>query len=200
MKKTVGDQYLEAQSNSIEGLTFGDIGPEMSQSLVDDLNETIQSDPFGGYSFYINVVEERDMQMRNAFKRRLFLSRYRPFPEDNTLVFYINMRENSVSFCWDIPHHSEALNILSNESEYDEEYLHSIREWKKGNLEPFGFVKIRLNRDQEDGYEDEVLNNYRKSYLNFCKTSGFTKKQLEKEVANGFFWIPSTHHSYTLIS
>ena len=140
-RDTVGTTYLEAQNNSCDGLVVQDIGTEMSYSLVEDLNEAIQSNPFEGRPFYINVVEERDLQMKNAFKRRIFTSVYRPYPEDNTLVFYVHPKENKVCYCWDVPHHSEMFNILSNWMEYDFTYIQRIREWQNNDLTNFGFEK-----------------------------------------------------------
>ena len=122
--KTVGEQYLEAQKNDSSGLLIGDVGSELVKSLVEDLNDIIEKNPFQDRPFYINIVEERDLIMPNAFKRRLFLSLYRPFPEDNTLVFRVNPKTTEVFYCWDLPHHSEFPNILCNEEEYDKEYPH----------------------------------------------------------------------------
>ena len=140
-RDTVGSQYLKAQSNSVEGLVVQDIGTEMAQSLVDDLNECIDSNPFQDRPFYIAIVEERDLQMKNAIKRRLFKSVYRPYPEDNTLVFYAEPKTGKVCFCWDIPHHSEMWNILSNSLQYPPDYIQRIKEWQINELYNFGFEK-----------------------------------------------------------
>ncbi len=140
-RDTVGTTYLEAQKNSVKGLVVQDIGTEMTKGLVDDLNDAIQSNPFEGRPFFLNVVEERDLQMKNAIKRRIFTTIYRPYPEDNTLVFYVNPKENKVCCCWDIPHHSEMWNILSNFSQYDGKYIQMIHEWQMNDLTNFGFEK-----------------------------------------------------------
>lgn len=140
-RDTVGTTYLKAQKNSVEGLVLQDLSTEMSQGLVDDLNESIQTNDFDGRPFYINVVEERDLQMKNAIKRRIFTSIYRPYPEDNTLVFYVDRKANMVCYCWDLPHHSEMWNILSNQELYPFDYIKMIREWQNNDLTNFGFEK-----------------------------------------------------------
>lgn len=143
-RDTVGTIYLEAQKNSVEGLTIGDINDEMVHGLVDDLNDSIQSNPFEGRPFYINVVESRDLQMKNVINRDRYRTIYRPYPEDNTFVFYIEPESNKVCYCWDIPHHSEMWNILSNSSLYPAEYIQRINEWQNNDLTNFGFRETSI--------------------------------------------------------
>ena len=140
-RDTVGTIYTDAQKYNAAGLVIGDIGSELLDSLIDDLNDCIKSDPFEGRPFFITVVEERDLQMKNAIKRRLFTSIYRPHPEDNTLVFYVEPKSNKVCYCWDLPHHSEMWNILANWMQYDGNYIQMIREWQNNDLINFGFQK-----------------------------------------------------------
>lgn len=140
-RPTVGTIYREAQKNDMRKVTVGEVNKEMLQGLVDDINNAVESNPFDGDPFFINVVEERDLQMPNTFKRRIFKTKYRPYPEDNTLVFYIEPENNRVCFCWDLPHHSEMWNIIFNEHLYDAEYIQRIKEWQVNNLENFGFEK-----------------------------------------------------------
>lgn len=113
----------------------------MVKSLIDDINDSIKSDPFEGRPFFITVHEKRDLQMPNQFLRRLITTIYRPYPENNTLVFSVNPQDNEVLYCWDLPHHSEMWNILSNTHLYDPEYIKRIREWQNNDLTNFGFVK-----------------------------------------------------------
>ncbi len=141
-RDTVGTTYINAQKDrSLDGLVVGDVNSELLPSLIDDLYDTIKSNPFEGRPFFIAVVEERDLQMKNAIKRRLFKTIYRPYPEDNTLVFYVEPKSNKVCYCWDIPHHSEMWNILSNREQYDGNYIQRIREWQNNDLTNFGFQK-----------------------------------------------------------
>ena len=198
-KLTVGTQYLNAQKNSVSGLTIGDIGSDMVSGLIDDINESIESDPFEGRSFFINVVEERDLQMPNAIKRRLFVTKYRPYPEDNTLVFYVNPRENKVCFCWDLPHHSEFPNIISNEFLYDQAYISTLKDWLKDDLRNFGFVKVSMNSHQVEGYDEKIVNAYRDAYHKFCEAKFTDAKSLEAEKRLGYFWIPNKSHRDSLM-
>lgn len=190
-RDTVGTQYLKAQQNHTEGLLVGDVGDSMLGGLVDDINETIASDPFEGRPFYINVVEERDLQMKNTFKRRLFKSHYRPYPEDNTLVFYAVPKNPSIHYCWDLPHHSELPNILINSFLYDHEYIQMIKQWLNNDLVNFGFIKVSMNSSQVEGYDEKIINSYRDAYVNYCKTIEMDEKAVETERKIGYFWIPN---------
>lgn len=190
-RDTHGTTYLKAQKNSVEGLTIGDVGREMVGGLVDDLNDAFASNPFEGRSFYVNVVEERDLQMKNALKRRPHLTLYRPYPEDNTLVFYIEPKSSRVQYCWDLPHHSEFFNILSNEILYDAEYIRNIRQWASGDLSNFGFIKVSMSSSQVEGYDEKVIIGYKKAYVNYCTSLQMDAKSMEAEQKTGFFWIPN---------
>lgn len=190
-RPTIGQMYLDAQKNDPSGLLISDVGRDMVTSLIEDINNTIESNPFEGRPFYINVVEQKDLQMPNAIKRRLFVTLYRPYPEDNTLVFHVDPRKNEVKYCWDLPHHSELWNILHNPQYYDYEYVELIKNWMNGDLHNFGFKKVHIDNSSIDGYDEKVMNGYRNSYLEFCKNSGMNEKEVESERRNGFFWVPN---------
>jgi len=193
-RDTVGTQYIKAQGNSTQGLVLADIGTEMCRGLVDDINEVIGTNPFQGKDFYINIVEERDLQMKNALKRRMFVTKYRPYPEDNTLVFKIIPKESRILYCWDVPHHSELPNILSNEYLYGQEYIQRLKEWLKNDLSNFGFIKVNMNSSQVEGYEESQINTYRQAYYNMLKSRGMDDKSLSVEKHWGYFWIPNKFH------
>jgi hypothetical protein len=199
-RNTVGTIYQAAQTNSVEGLTLGDIGASLAQSLVEDLNESIASNPFDGKPFYINIVEERDLQMKNAIKRRIFVSLYRPYPEDGTTVFYVEPKDNRVYYCWDMPHYSELPNIIGNEHSYDKEYISEIKAWLKNDLHPFGFIKVSMDSAQVEGYEENTINSYREAYYIHCQSLGMDKKSLEVEKKYGFFWVPNAFFKYKEIT
>lgn len=154
-RKTVGAIYNEAQKNNTDAYVInGDLTHELTNSLVDDLNKTIASNPFDGKPFYITVYEKKDLQMKKALLRRLYVTKYRPYPEDDTVVFYVEPRSNNVKFCWCLPHSSEMDNILMNFLHYDKNLVADIRAWKAENLEHFGFrqkegvtVDMENNRD-----------------------------------------------------
>lgn len=189
-RDTVGTIYLEAQKNSISGLTVRDIGEEMVTSLIEDLNTAIASDPFDGKMFYVNVVEHFDLQMKKALKRRIFKSLFRPYPEDNTLVFKVEPATNMVWYCWDLPHHSESWNILSNEHWYPPEYVEMIKDYKRNDLSRFGFVKVSMNSSQVEEYAEKEVNAYRQAWWEHLQSQGWDEKSLEAEKRWGYFWIP----------
>ena len=199
MSKTVGTQYLEAQSNDVTGLTLKEINDDMVKSLIEDLNQIIESNPFEGRSFYVNVVEHRDLQMPNAIKRRIFTQLYRPYPEDNTLVFYVNMDDESVFYCWDLPHHSELPNILINAHLYDHEYITRIKDWMRDDLSSFGFIKVSMESAQVEGYDEKKINAYREAYYQFIKEKFNDPKSVEAERRLGHFWIPNKFHKDKLL-
>lgn len=195
-RETVGSIYIEAQKDTTKGLLLQDFNNPMVVDFVEDLNVTITSNPYDGRPFYINVVEERDLQMKNAFKRRMFTTLYRPYPEDNTLVYYTEPKNEKTYFCWDIPHHSEFYNVLSNFTLYDNEYIARIREWTEGDLSNLGFIKVHITGYEVEGYERKTVDAYRKSYLAQMKDRGMDEKALESEERLGYFWIPNKKYRY----
>jgi len=142
-RKTVGAIYRDAALACKEGATVenGDLTRELQKSLVDDINDCINSLPFGKKPFYITVHEKKDLQMPRAILRRLITTRYRPYPEDDTIVFYVEPETNIVEFCWCLPHWSEMDNMLANESLFESEMIQQIKAWKDFNLWKFGFCK-----------------------------------------------------------
>ena len=142
-RENVGKIYSDAQKTK-ERVEVGDMKREMMKSLVDDLNECLKSNPFQDRPFYCNVYEKKDLQMKNAILRRLYVTVYRPWPEDDTMVFWMNPKSSEVRFCWCLPHWAEMDNILNNAMLYDNELVSKIVSWKYMNYAPFGFVKDAL--------------------------------------------------------
>lgn len=143
-RDTVGTIYRDAQlQNRIEHIDVGDMTNCMMKSMVDDLNETIEqgSKEFSGNEFYITVHEKKDLQMPSCLLRRMIKTLYRPWPEDDTLVFFVHPASGDVRFCWCLPHVSEMDNMLMNESLFDREMINQIKAWKQVDLHSFGFVK-----------------------------------------------------------
>ena len=142
-RKTVGAIYRDAALAVKEGETVevGDLTRELQSSLVCDLNDTIESKPFGDRPFYITVHEKKDLLMPKAFLRRMITTKYRPFPEDDTIVFYVEPETNKVEFCWCLPHWSEMQNMLNNISLYEPEMIQQIKAYKNFELYHFGFCK-----------------------------------------------------------
>lgn len=195
-RDTVGTTYLEAQKDDVKGYTLQDFNSPMTEGLIEDLNDAVQSNPFEGRPFYINFVEERDLLMKNSFKRRIFKTLYLPYPEDNTLVFYTDPRKQKTYYCWQIPHHSEFYNILSNFTLYEKEYVRRLREWMNNDLSSYGFLKVTMGSSHVEGYDDKTINAYRKNYLTFLETKGLSKADIDAEKKLGFFWIPNPRFEY----
>lgn len=141
-RETVGKIYRDAQLASHDPYVInGDITNELTKSLVDDLNETIASNPFDGKDFYITVFEKKDLQMPRAILRRLYKTLYRPWPEDDTIVFHVYPWNNRIDFCWCLPHHTEMDNMLINAHNYNRDLIRDIKAWKAFDLVHFGFYK-----------------------------------------------------------
>lgn len=142
-RKTVGAIYRDAQLYGEKQLITGDMNYELRKSLVDDLNDTIKQGTldFEGRPFYITVHEKRDLQMPNAFIRRMIKTVYRPYPEDDTLVFRVIPYTNKIYFCWELPHRTNMLNMLACPDIYPEDQLQKFRHWENMRLEHFGFRK-----------------------------------------------------------
>ena len=133
---------------------------ELRKSLVEDLNATVikGSKDFEGRPFYITVHEKRDLQMKNAFIRRMIKTIYRPYPEDDTLVFRVIPSANDVYFCWELPHRSNMLNMLACVDLYPEEQLAKYRRWENMQLEHFGFMKNEKgNWTENPRYSGDIL-------------------------------------------
>jgi hypothetical protein len=147
-RKTIGAIYNDAAANNTDKfITNGDLTNEIQSSLVEDINETIASKPFGERSYYIGIYEKKDLQMPRAIQRKVQCTLYRPYPEDDSLVFFVDMAVNEVLFCWCLPHWSEMDNILENHYLYEKEYVSQITDWKRNQLENFGFVKVGLGEE-----------------------------------------------------
>ncbi len=142
-RKTVGAIYREAQLKGERQIITGDMNYELRKSLVDDLNDTVKQGckDFDGRPFYITVHEKRDLQMPNAFIRRMIKTKYRPYPEDDTLVFKVIPYTMEVYFCWELPHRSVMLNMINAQELFDQKDLQKIRRWENMQLEYFGFMK-----------------------------------------------------------
>lgn len=144
-RKTVGAIYRDAQLNNKEDhIEVGDMSRELMSSLVTDLNDTIVSDPHEGQEFYITVHESKDLMMPKLIRRRMLTSVYRPYPEDDTVVFWVNPKTNQVKFCWCLPHWSEMDNIIACSNLFEREHVEEVKAWKREDLFFFGFKKDEM--------------------------------------------------------
>jgi hypothetical protein len=157
-RQTMGAIALEARKNTTP-IECGDMTNEMIKSLVDDLNETIQSNPFEGRPFYISVVEKKDYLLPNAIHRGMVTTMYRPYPENNTIVFHCDPKTNVVKLCWTLPHWSEMDNMLNNQEKRNLKLVSDIYAWKTLNLEYFGFSRDEKDIPYDNGHyrNDQVL-------------------------------------------
>lgn len=140
-RNTVGSIYRDAQLNCHEDyIEVGDMARELTASLVDDINDAIKQFDKKEKPYYLMVHEKKDLQMKRAILRRILYFGYRPYPEDDTVVFYKDPKTQDLRFCWALPHHTEMDNILMNEDQFDKDFVRLIKAWKDVNLWPFGFV------------------------------------------------------------
>jgi hypothetical protein len=143
-RETVGKTYRDLtiqEINSPNRIEVGDMTNELMSSLVYDLNDTILSDPHEGRPFYIQVHEKKDLQMPRAIHRTIRAFLWRPYPEDDTIVFWCNPKTNEIRFCWCLVHWSEMENMIKSVGLFDEELVTQIRAWKRVDLYHFGFMK-----------------------------------------------------------
>lgn len=140
-RDTVGKIYRDAQINNAheDMIEVGDMSREMTTSLVDDINDAIKNFDLKGKPYYLMVHEKKDLQMKRALLRRILYFGYRPYPEDDTVVFYKNPKTQELRFCWALPHWSEMDNMLSNPEQFHEDMIIQIMAWKANDLVPFGF-------------------------------------------------------------
>lgn len=140
-RKTVGAMYLQAQleNKHEDAIIVGDMGHELVTSLVDDINDAIANFDKKGSPYYLMVHEKKDLQMKKAIARRILYFGYRPWPEDDTVVFWKNPNNQDLRFCWALPHWSEMENILANRDQFDRQMVYQIESWKQYDLGSFGF-------------------------------------------------------------
>jgi hypothetical protein len=139
-RPNVGKIYRDLQMQS-DGTahSVGDMSNEQMKGFVEDVNENLMKDPYNGKPFYLAIVEKKDLQMKSAIARIPYIFSYRPWPEDNTTVFWKDPRSQELRFCWTLPHWSEMDNMLANPHFYAKEMIDQIAAWKKYDLSIFGF-------------------------------------------------------------
>jgi hypothetical protein len=143
-RKTAGAIYREAQIEGERGVIVGDVNHEIKKGLVKDINEAIEEglkDPdLEGKPFYLAIYEKQDLMMKRVLVRLRKITKYRPYPEQDSMVFHV-YPGGDIYFCWELPHRSQMINILMNEMLYDKSYVSLIRRWENIQLEHFGFTK-----------------------------------------------------------
>jgi hypothetical protein len=140
-RPTLGSIALESAKDYKNNPCAGDLGSEMMKSLVEDLNQTIQSNPYDGKDFYIIIHEKKDMQLKNVILRRMITTPSRPYPEPNTSVFWTDPKSQTTRFCWSLPHQTSFTQYLLNPHLYTKEQIADIKAYNAEDLKYFGFHK-----------------------------------------------------------
>jgi len=139
-RDTVGQIYLDAQIQDADAsVIVNDLSGEMMKGLCEDINNSIDSKPFGKKVWYLCVHEKKDLIMKRELLRRMICTKYRPYPEDDTLVYKIDSIHDTVEFCWCLPHTSEMDQVILNPDQYAKEYVEDVRAYIDFKLERFGF-------------------------------------------------------------
>src|ERR1700743_4034966 len=141
-RKTRGSIYIDTQINGEKCVVIGDHNHEITKDLVKDINEAIDqgSKEMEGKPFYLSIYEKYDLMLKRGLVRIRKITKYRPYPEQDTMVFHI-YPGGTVYFCWELPHRSQMMNILINPDLFDSERVQMIRRWENLQLEYFGFKK-----------------------------------------------------------
>jgi hypothetical protein len=141
-RNTVGSIYRDAQIHGERGVVIGDVNHEITKDLVNDINEAIVegTKEMDGKPFYLAIYEKYDMMLKRGLVRIRKITKYRPYPEQDTMVFHV-FPGGDVYFCWELPHRTQMMNILMNPGLYEPERVDMIKRWENLQLEYFGFAK-----------------------------------------------------------
>jgi len=158
-RKTAGAIYRDAQINGERGVVIGDVNNEIKKDLVKDINEAIEvgEKEMEGKPFYLAIYEKYDMMLKRGLVRIRKITKYRPYPEQDSMVFHV-YPGGTVYFCWELPHRTQMMNILMNPGLYAPDQVQNIKRWENLQLEYFGFKKDDIG----NWVENEV---YRGDYL-----------------------------------
>lgn len=141
-RDTVGKIYRDIHMNADDTpVLVGDMCTAIMKDLVDDINDAIASKPYGDVPWYIMIHEKKDLQMKDALLRRMLHFRKRPWPEDDTTVFWHDPVACETRFCWSLPHHSEMDNIIFCHNLFEPDLVAEVKAWKAFDLHYFGFTK-----------------------------------------------------------
>ena len=157
-RETAGKIYRDAQINGERGVVIGDVNNEIKKDLVQDINEAIEQGEkqFGNKPFYLAIYEKYDLMMKKGLVRIRKITKYRPYPEQDSMVFHIY--GGDVYFCWELPHRSQMINITMNPGLYDPNRISMIRRWENLQLEHFGFKKDEMgNWVENKDFEGDIL-------------------------------------------
>jgi hypothetical protein len=141
-RETAGKIYRDAQISGEKGVVIGDVNHEITKDLVKDINEAIEAGEkeMGGKPFYLAIYEKYDLMLKRGLVRIRKITKYRPYPEQDTMVFHI-YPGGDVYFCWELPHRTQMMNILMNPELFEAERIQQLKRWENLQLEYFGFKK-----------------------------------------------------------
>jgi len=146
-RDTIGTIAIRAAQQRIR-IEAGDMARELMPGFVADLNKAIEENPFEDRPYYITLHEKKDLQLKNILLRRPILTEFRPYPEENTHVFWTDPKTQETLHCWSLPHRTEFPNILENASRYSREFIRDIYAYCVERLDNFGFYKHGETEDK----------------------------------------------------
>src|SRR5579863_3052113 len=91
-RDTAGKIYRDAQINAEKGVIIGDVNHEIKKDLVKDINEAIEAGAkeMGSKPFYVAIYEKYDLMLKRALVRIRKVTKYRPYPEQDSMVFHVS--------------------------------------------------------------------------------------------------------------
>lgn len=142
-RQTAGAIYRDAQINGERGVVIGDVNHEIKKDLVTEINECVQhgTKALEGKPFYLAFYEKYDLMLKKGLVRIPKITTYRPYPEQDTMVFHVYPGANEIYFCWELPHRSQMINILNSPDLFDHERVSMIKHWENLRLEYYGFMR-----------------------------------------------------------
>ena len=154
MRQTIGAIYREAQINGERGVIIGDASHEIQKGLIEDINIAIKEGVIAleGKPFYLCIYEKKDLSFKYGDVRIPKITTYRPYPEQDTIVYHVIPEAEEVYFCWELPHRSQMINMLNNPDLFDHAILDQLRRWENLQLEYFGFMK-----DEEGMWKENIF-------------------------------------------
>jgi len=98
------------------------------------------------------VLEKRDYIMKDVFRRDIYRTLYRPYPEPDSLVFWRSADRNEIRMCWQLPEKHFMDNMLDNWELFQDraEELRLIKAWINFDLFAFGFIKDQMGNWHEN--------------------------------------------------
>ena len=149
-RETLGKIYTDmVQNGPKDRVEVGDMRNELMSSLVEDLNDELNDlakdkdfEKFEGKPYYVRVYEKRDYIMQDVFRRNIYRTLYRPYPESDSLVFWRSADRNTIKMCWMLPEKFVMDNMIEAEHLFfdRQDEVRLAKAWLNFDLHPFGFI------------------------------------------------------------